>query len=193
MAEFKEDMMQEQQDNGEELVSWITSRCNDWRDYRDTNYLDDWDTYERFWRGEWASEDKNRDSERSKIISPMTLQAVEAYTAEIDEAVFGSGNFFDIEDNWDDQDKTDIEVMKNNLTYEFKKNKIRYVMQEVELLAAVYGTGIIELTVKEKEEYAPATQPIPGTPYGAVGTMQNKRFVVEPKSVNPRNFLIDIS
>lgn len=191
MAEFKEDMMQEQQDNGEELVSWITSRCNDWRDYRDTNYLDDWDTYERFWRGEWASEDKNRDSERSKIISPMTLQAVEAYTAEIDEAVFGSGNFFDIEDNWDDQDKTDIEVMKNNLTYEFKKNKIRYVMQEVELLAAVYGTGIVELTVKEKEEYAPATQPIPGTPYGAVGTMQNKRFVVEPKSVNPRNFLID--
>lgn len=191
MAEFKEDMMQEQQDNGEELVSWITSRCNDWRDYRDTNYLDDWDTYERFWRGEWSSEDKNRDSERSKIISPMTLQAVEAYTAEIDEAVFGSGNFFDIEDNWDDQDKTDIEVMKNNLTYEFKKNKIRYVMQEVELLAAVYGTGIVELTVKEKEEYAPATQPIPGTPYGAVGTMQNKRFVVEPKSVNPRNFLID--
>lgn len=191
MAEFKEDIMQEQQDNGEELVSWITSRCNDWRDYRDTNYLDDWDTYERFWRGEWSAEDKNRDSERSKIISPMTLQAVEAYTAEIDEAVFGSGNFFDIEDNWDDQDKTDIEVMKNNLTYEFKKNKIRYVMQEVELLAAVYGTGIVELTVKEKEEYAPATQPIPGTPYGAVGTMQNKRFVVEPKSVNPRNFLID--
>ena len=133
MAEFKEDMMQEQQDNGEELVSWITSRCNDWRDYRDTNYLDDWDTYERFWRGEWSSEDKNRDSERSKIISPMTLQAVEAYTAEIDEAVFGSGNFFDIEDNWDDQDKTDIEVMKNNLTYEFKKNKIRYVMQEAEI------------------------------------------------------------
>lgn len=191
MAEFKEDMMQEEQDNGKELVSWITARCNDWRDYRDTNYLDDWDTYERFWRGEWSSEDKNRDSERSKIISPMTLQAVEAYTAEIDEAVFGSGNFFDIEDNWDDKDKTDIEVMKNNLTYEFKKNKIRYVMQEVELLAAVYGTGIIELTVKEKEEYAPATQPIPGTPYGAVGTMQNKRFVVEPKSVNPRNFLID--
>ena len=137
MAEFKEDMMQEQQDNGKELVSWITARCNDWRDYRDTNYLDDWDTYERFWRGEWASEDKNRDSERSKIISPMTLQAVEAYTAEIDEAVFGSGNFFDIEDNWDDQDKTDIEVMKNNLTYEFKKNKIRYVMQVFELLAAV--------------------------------------------------------
>jgi hypothetical protein len=191
MAEFIQDQMQEEQDNGKELVSWITSRTNDWRDYRDTNYLEDWAQYERFWRGEWASEDKNRDSERSKIISPMTLQAVESYTAEIDEAVFGSGNFFDIEDNWDDEDKTDIEIMKNNLTYEFKKNKIRYVMQEVELLAAVYGTGIVELMVKEKDYMAPATQPIPGTAVAAVGTMQEKRFVVEAKSVNPRNFLID--
>ena len=191
MAEFKEDMMQEEQDNGKELVAWITSRCDDWRQYRDTNYLDKWDTFERFWRGEYSTEDKNRDSERSKIISPMTLQAVEAYTAEIDEAVFGSGNFFDIQDNWDDEDKTDIEVMKNNLTYEFKKNKIRYVMQEVELLAAVYGTGIVELTIKEKDYMAPATQPIPGTAVAAVGTMEEKRFVVEPKSVSPRNFLID--
>ena len=191
MAEFTENKMLEEQDNGRDLVDWITTRCNDWRDYRDTNYLADWDTYERFWRGEWSAEDKNRDSERSRIISPMTLQAVDAYTSEIDEAVFGSGNFFDIEDNWDDEDKTDIEIMKNNLTYEFKKNKIRYVMQEVELLAAVYGTGIVELTVKEKDYMAPATQPIPGTTVAAVGTMEQKKFVVEPKSVNPRNFLID--
>ena len=191
MAEFKEDEIMQEQDNGKELVEWITTRCDDWRNYRDTNYLDDWDTYERFWRGEYSPEDKNRDSERSKIISPMTLQAVDSYTSEIDEAVFGSGQFFDIEDDWSDQDKTDVEAMKNNLTYEFKKNKIRYVMQEVELLAAVYGTGIVELTVKEKEVKAPATQPIPGTQMAAVGTMENKRFVVEAKSVTPRNFLID--
>lgn len=191
MDKFKEDMVGEEQDAGKDLVSWITTRCDDWRQYRDTNYLDEWDTYERFWRGEYSTEDKQRESERSRIISPMTLQAVESYTAEIDEAVFGSGNFFDIEDNWDDQEKADVEVMKNNLTYEFKKNKIRYVMQEVELLAAVYGTGIVELTVKEKEYMAPATQPIPGTAVAAVGTMQNKRFVVEAKSVSPRNFLID--
>ena len=191
MAKFTEDKMQEEQDNGKELVSWITSRCDDWRNYRDTNYLDDWDTYERFWRGEWSAEDKNRDSERSKIISPMTLQAVEAYTAEIDEAVFGSGEFFDIEDDYYDKDKTDVEVMKNNLVYEFKKNKIRYTMQEVELLAAVYGTGIVELNVTEKTVMAPATQPIPGTQMAAVGTTEAKKFVVEAKSVSPRNFLID--
>jgi len=186
-----EKQMTEEQDNGKELVEWITARCDDWRDYRDTNYMDDWDQFERFWRGQYSSEDRNRDSERSRIISPMTLQAVEAYTAEIDEAVFGSGNFFDIEDNWNDKDKTDVEVMKNNLTYEFKKNKMRYVMQEVELLAAVYGTGIVELTVKEKDVMAPATQPIPGTQMGAVGVMQSTKFVVEPKAVTPRNFLID--
>ena len=190
MADF-EKMITEEQDAGKELVEWITARCDDWRSYRDTNYMDDWDQYERFWRGQYSAEDRNRDSERSRIISPMTLQAVDAYTSEIDEAVFGSGKFFDIEDNWDDPDKTDVEVMKNNLTYEFKKNKIRYVMQEVELLAAVYGTGIVELTVKEKEVSAPATKPIPGTDMAAVGTEYQNKFVVEPKSVSPRNFLID--
>ena len=136
-----EKQMTEEQDNGKELVEWITARCDDWRDYRDTNYQQDWDQFERFWRGQYSAEDRNRDSERSRIISPMTLQAVESYTAEIDEAVFGSGNFFDIEDDFYDKDKTDIEVMKNNLTYEFKKNKMRYVMQEVELLAACIVTG----------------------------------------------------
>lgn len=186
-----EKLMSENEDNGKELVEWITARCDDWRSYRDTNYMDDWDQFERFWRGQYSAEDRNRESERSRIISPMTLQAVESYTAEIDEAVFGSGNFFDIEDDPFDQEKRDVEVMKNNLTYEFKKNKMRYVMQEVELLAAVYGTGIVELIVKEKEIMAPATQPIPGTGMGAVGVTQQTKFVVEPKAVTPRNFLID--
>ena len=45
MAEFKEDDIMQEQDNGKELVAWITSRCDDWRNYRDTNYLDEWDTY----------------------------------------------------------------------------------------------------------------------------------------------------
>ena len=186
-----EETMNKEQDNGKELVEWITARCDDWRSYRDNNFQDDWDQYERFWRGTYSTEDKNRDSERSRIISPMTLQAVEAYTAEIDEAVFGSGKFFTIEDDPFDKDKTDVEVMEANLTYEFKKNKMRYVMQEVELLAAVYGTGIVELTVKEKEVSAPATQPIPGTGMAAVGTKSETKFIVEPKSVTPRNFLID--
>ena len=186
-----EETMTKEQDNGKDLVEWITARCDDWRSYRDTNYMDDWDQYERFWRGQYSAEDRNRDSERSRIMSPMTLQAVEAYTAEIDEAVFGSGKFFTIEDDPFDKDKTDVEVMEANLTYEFKKNKMRYVMQEVELLAAVYGTGIVELTVKEKEVSAPATKPIPGTNMAAVGTESQTKFVVEAKSVTPRNFLID--
>ena len=191
MADFNQADVQEQQDSGKDLVAWVTARCDDWRNYRDTNFLSDWDQYERFWRGEWSAEDKNRDSERSRIMSPMSLQAVEAYTSEIDEAVFGSGKFFSIEDDPYDKDKTDVEAMQTNLTYEFKKNKMRYVMQEVELLAAVYGTGIVELAVKEKEVSAPATQPIPGTNMAAVGTQTETKFVVEPKSVSPRNFLID--
>ena len=184
-----EGFFEEPTESDKELVEWVVGHTERWRTYRDTNFRDDWEEYERIFRGQWAAEDRTRDSERSRIISPMTLQAVESYTAEIDEAVFGSGNFFDIEDDFCDKDKTDIEVMKNNLTYEFKKNKMRYVMQEVELLAAVYGTGIVELIVKEKEVMAPATQPIPGTGMGAVGVSGNINYMGLRVYVKPSVFL----
>ena len=34
-------------DNEKELVSWVTEKTDDWRDYRDQNFLDDWLEYER--------------------------------------------------------------------------------------------------------------------------------------------------
>ena len=69
----------------------------------DQNFLDDWLQYERIFRGKWAAEDKTRDSERSKLISPATQQAIETRHAEIMEAIFGQGEFFDIKDDVADQ------------------------------------------------------------------------------------------
>lgn len=183
--------MMEDNSRNEELVSWVLGHCQDWRDYRNTNYQDSWDEYERIWRGIWDGQDKTRESERSRIISPATQQAVEAYVSELDEAIFGKGDFFDIEDNWKDENKVDIEQLKRQLKEDFKKTKMRYTLQELELLSAVYGTGVCEITVKEKEELAPATQPIPGTNMAAVGVMSKPRFYVYSRAISPRNFLID--
>ena len=71
-----------------ELTSFVVDHCNRWRDWRDTNYLTLWEEYERIFRGEWASEDKTRDSERSRIVTPAAQQAVETRHAEIMEAIF---------------------------------------------------------------------------------------------------------
>ena len=89
-----------------ELVSCVVDHCDRWRNYRDTNFLSDWEEYERIFRGQWAEDDKTRESERSRIITPGTQQAVETRHAEIMEAIFGQGDFFDIEDNIQDRKST---------------------------------------------------------------------------------------
>jgi len=84
---------------GNELTSWIMSKCEDWRDHYDTTYRDSHEEYYRLWRGIWSSEDRMRESERSRLISPALQQAVESSVAEVEEATFGRGKWFDIRDD----------------------------------------------------------------------------------------------
>ena len=61
---------EEPSESDKELTDWVVSHTDRWRDYRDTNFMSDWEEYERIFRGQWSAEDKTRDSERSRIISP---------------------------------------------------------------------------------------------------------------------------
>ena len=181
-------------DNDKEITSWIVERLDKWRDHRDTNYLTDWEEYERIFRGQWAAEDKTRESERSRLISPATQQAVETRHAEIMEAIFGQGEFFAIEDDVQDVDGSPIDVieLKEKLHEDFKKDKIRKSIDQISLLAEIYGTGIGEIIIKEVNEFIPATRRIPGViDQAAIGVMEKKRISVGLKPINPKNFLID--
>jgi metal-responsive CopG/Arc/MetJ family transcriptional regulator len=173
------------------LVAFVTDRCNDWRNYRDENFLERWDEYERLWRGLWADEDKTRNTERSKLISPALQQAVDNKQADLEEAVFAKGMFFDINDDVNDQDKADVENMKSLLAEDFKKDKVRKQIGQVMTLAEIYGTGIGELIVKQKKSLAPATQPTAQPGLAMIGVNTNYRVSVDLKPINPRNFLID--
>ena len=174
------------------LVSWVLGQCDQWRVNRDTNYLDTWKEYERLWRGIYDSSDRTRDSERSRIITPALQQAIEAHTAEIEEAVFGRGEkFFDISDDRLDNQKLDIEAIRNQMTEDFKKGYIRKSVSDIILLSALYGTGIGEITVYEKKELKPAMQPIIESGNTAVGVIEQERFCVGLKPITPYNFLID--
>ena len=188
MAEFKEDPVTE---SDKELVSFIVDHCNRWRDHRDVNYLDKWEEYERLWRGIWDGADKTRESERSRLITPALQQAIEGKQAEISEAVFGRGEFFDITDDRQDQDKSDIPLVRQQMHEDFKFTKVKKSVDDVILLAELYGTGIGEITVEEKLVMYPSTQPIPGTSMAAIGVTEEKKFMVHLNPINPRNFLID--
>jgi hypothetical protein len=177
-----------------ELTAFVVDHCERWRDWRDTNYLDDYLEYERIFRGEWASEDKTRESERSRIVTPATQQAVETRHAEIMEAIFGQGEFFDIEDDIKDVNGNplDVEMLKNQLMEDFKQDKIRKAIDQIELMAEIYGTGIGEIIVKTEKIFEPATQAIPGqTGQAAIGVVEKNRIAVKIMPVNPKNFLFD--
>jgi hypothetical protein len=175
----------------EALEDWVMVKCEDWRDYYESNYEYKFEEYYRLWRGIWDPADSERKSERSRIISPALQQAVESNVAELEEATFGRGKWFDVSDNTGDTNKQDVQFLRNKLTEDFENCMIRKSVAECLINSAVFGTGIGEIVIEEVKEMAPATQPIMGGDLQAVGVNIADRVVVKLKPVLPQNFLID--
>ncbi len=173
------------------LENWVIQKCDGWRDHFEANYSQKFDEYYRLWRGHWSAEDRTRASERSKIISPALQQAVESSVAELEEATFGRGKWFDIKDDIHDQQPEDIVMLRQHLDDDFKKNKVRKGVAECLINAAVFGTGIAEVVLEEEKEMAPASQPVMGGELQAVGVTIRDRTCVKLRPVMPQNFLID--
>ena len=129
------------------LASWVNDRVEEWRTHRDTNYQEKWEEYYRLWRGVYDPGDRTRDSENSKLISPALQQAIEATVAEIEEATFGSEQWFDLRDDMLDQTPGDASYVRKLLKEDLEKEGIKDAMAEIFLNAALYGTGIGKIPV----------------------------------------------
>jgi hypothetical protein len=175
----------------ETAENWIMEKCDGWRDHFESNYEQRFDEYNRLWRGIWAGEDSLRKSERSRLISPALQQAVESSVAEVEEATFGRGQFFDIRDDVDDQDRGDVEYLRKQLTEEYSLNKTRQAISECIVNAAVFGTGIGEVVVQEKTRRVPSTQPAMDGQVATFGVIETKEVSCTVRPVLPQNFLID--
>jgi hypothetical protein len=175
----------------ETIEDWVITKCEDWRDYYESNYEARFEEYYRLWRGQWDPADSERKSERSRIISPALQQAVESNVAELEEATFGRGKWFDVSDNMGDTERQDVMFLRNKLMEDFEDCKVRKSVAECLINAAVFGTGVGEIIIEEMKEMAPATQPIMGGDLQAVGVNIMERVKVKLKPVLPQNFLID--
>ena len=175
----------------ETIEDWVITKCEDWRDYYESNYEARFEEYYRLWRGIWDPADSERRSERSRIISPALQQAVESNVAELEEATFGRGKWFDVSDNFGDTQKQDVLFLRNKLTEDFEDCMVRKAVAECLINAAVFGTGIGEIVIEEMKEMAPATQSIMDGDLQAVGVNITDRVKVKLKPVLPQNFLID--
>ena len=175
------------------LASWLNYRLDGWRTHRDINYTQNWDEYYRLWRGIWSAEDKTRQSEKSRIIAPALQQAIESSVAELEEASFGRGKWFDIKDDMLDDDPSEAEYIRNLLQEDLEKTGCKDAICEIFLNGAIYGTGIGKIVVDQTIERSPSEVPIPGT-------LTTKRELVEYPSIDvriepisPKEFLIDPS
>ena len=175
------------------LLSWLQPRLEEWRNHRDTNYLTKWDEYYRLWRGIWSSEDKSRKSEKSQLITPALQQAVEASVAELEEATFGRGKWFDIKDDMLDKNPQDAEYVRNLLQEDLEASGSKDAICETFLNGAIYGTGIAKIITEEKIERYPAEVPVEGT-LTTTRQLQEKVVVdVRIEPISPKEFLIDPS
>jgi len=175
----------------ESAEDWIMEKCDGWRDHFTSNYEERFDEYNRLWRGIWSGDDSLRKSERSRLISPALQQAVESSVAEVEEATFGRGQFFDIRDDVDDPDRQDVEYLRKQLTEEYSLNKTRQAISECIVNAAVFGTGIGEVVVQEKTRRVPSTQPAMDGQVATFGVIETKEVSCTVRPVLPQNFLID--
>src|SRR3990167_6450841 len=177
----------------EKLVAWVMDRVSRWKEQRDQNYETQWNMYERLWRAIYSDEEKQRKTERSKIISPALSEAVENGAAEIEEAVFGRGDFFDLWPEVQDGqiDRAVLDRNESLFRQDLERTDFTGQCSEVIINGAVYGTGIAEfilcqstdrdITVQEVVD--PETQQTSNRPHVIETDVERP----EMRSVNPRN------
>jgi hypothetical protein len=166
------------------LVSWVVERATRARQARDTMYGERWKEYTRLWRGFWASSDKQFDSERSRIISPILAQSIEMTVSEIEEAIFGREAWFDFDDDIRDEEKDDATAIRDQLLEDIDISGAKDAMSKTFLLGAIYGTGITKIHVDIMENKTLG-------PYGEV--FIDEKVIVPLEAVRPDEFFIDPS
>ena len=176
------------------LCEWIESLTLEWRHHYDANYDAKHQEYYRLWRGQWAEQDKTRQSERSRIIAPALQQAVESAVAEIETASFSQAFMFDIEgektppqppQGQQPQMRTQMPMpgggggpqtqptpaeslaVRDQLHKDVDRANYRAAIGEILINSAVFGTGIGELIIEDSREFVPSTQPLEGMPQEA--------------------------
>ena len=177
----------------EKLVAWVVGRVETWKEHRNANYSEQWDTYERLWRGIYSGADKTKKRERSTFVSPALSEAVENGASEIDEAVFGRGDFFDIWPGALDSEADKAILQRNEILFreDLANTDFTGNCSEAVINAAVYGTGIAEIVLVKgvEREISAVADALTGQLAPEVSETDTERPVL--RSVNPRNFIID--
>jgi hypothetical protein len=174
---------------GTELVGWVMGKVLPWEQHRERGYARKWAEYWRMWRGQWSEEDRNRTSERSRLIAPALAQAIEMTASDIEEALFGRETWFDIVDDLADEDKEDALRARDMLLEDMDCVNAKDQLNEAVLNSAIFGTGIVKINTfiarEEKPKRDSATKKLDAKGY--------ERVYVSVESIRPDEFIPDPS
>ncbi|CAB4141006.1 hypothetical protein UFOVP411_6 [uncultured Caudovirales phage] len=170
------------------LHAYVSGVVSPWRDHIRQNYTRRWLQYDRLWQCMHSDEDRTRASERSTLVTPATMQAVDSWVAEIHEATFGnSGDFFDIVQDTPLGSQGLPEAarvgFRREIRRRFAKDGVVDALDEVLQLSGIYGSGFAEVVLDR------ATDRLPSIQGNQVGMLERRRVAVKLVPVNPRNVL----
>jgi len=162
------------------VEGWTIEKVNKWEEHRHNNYDKRWDEYYRLWRGQWKPEDRNRQVERSRIVSPALQQAIESSVAEMEESIFHRERWFDLKDDNQDETPGDMPDVVTQAIDDFKEKEIPAAISEIILNGALYGTGIGKIVVETDKTKSVVPE--------KAGKLE---VSVKLVPVDPREFVID--
>lgn len=171
---------------GHELTAWIMEKVTKWENHRNSSKAKKWAEYWRMWRGQWAAEDQNRGSERSRLIAPALAQAIEMTVSEIEEAVFSREIWFDVSDDLKDQERIDAVEARDLLLEDLDKVNAQDQISEAVLNAAIFGTGIVKIS-----PFVGTAEKAERDEYNAAVRSQKQRVYVTVESIRPDEFIPD--
>ncbi len=159
-----------------ELTGFVMGKVTPWEDHRNRGWERKWKEYWRLWRGFWHTDDRTRQSERSRLIAPALAQAIDASAAEVETILLERSDWIDLSDDVQDQDSSDIEASRNSLLEDMDRVGTKDVISDVILNAAIFGTGIMKLNVVIVEDLSLAR-----SASGKVVSQKTKRVLVQPE------------
>lgn len=170
---------------GSELVGYVVSKVNIWEDVRNRGYQRLWGEYWRLWRGHWVEMDRNRQSERSKVVAPALAQAIDATVAEIEEALFSRDEWFDVASG--KVDEIMQLIVRDQLIEDLDKVNVRDQVIEAVLNGALFGTMIAKINVYTGHE----ARPVRDTTTFELKAKKGQRVWVSVEAIRPDEFIPD--
>jgi len=165
-----------------ELANWVAAQVAEGRTHRDSNYQEKWETYFRHYLNIWKERDKTRKSERSRITAPASHQAIEDVTSEMESAILENADLFNIVDDVEDMDPTDVMTLRERLLEDAELAGIEDAICDTLLVGALFGTGIARYTVEPVAQHTTSALGISGI---------TTRHKVGLESILPVEFVID--